>query len=93
MPNVILEAMASGKPVVCSRVQGSEELLAHQPEKQSFVVGDGLAMVRTIDALLNDPSLCQQIGQKNQQHVGESFSIDAMVDAYRRHYRRLTGDR
>ncbi len=29
MPNVVLEAMAASKPVVCSLVEGSEELLSH----------------------------------------------------------------
>ena len=89
MPNVVLEAMAAGKPVVCSRVEGSEELLAHDSERQSFLPGDAAAMKKLVEQFLSDESLCDQVGLNNQQRVRADFSIPAMVDAYRSHYRQV----
>ncbi len=92
MPNVVLEAMAAGRPVVCSRVEGSEELLSHTPQ-QSFPVGDGDAMADLVEQFLADEVLCDEVGSSNQARVRNDFSIAAMVDAYRSHYRTLLARR
>ena len=93
MPNVVLEAMASGRPVVCSRVEGSEELLAHDRGRQSFTTGDGAAMAGLAEAFLSDETLSDDVGACNQAYVRKAFSIPKLVDAYRSHYRTLlTGD-
>jgi starch synthase (maltosyl-transferring) len=89
MPNVVMEAMAAGRPVVCSQVEGIAELLSHAPERQSFPVGDGAAMVTRVDAFDTDDDLCREIGRQNQQRMRDEFSIPAMVDAYRSLYRSL----
>ncbi len=89
MPNVVLEAMASGKPVVCSRVEGSEELLAHDREDQSFVAGDSEAMAGLVERFLMDAAFSDKIGIRNREHVRTEFSIPIMIDAYRQHYRTL----
>ncbi len=89
MPNVVLEAMASAKPVVCSSVEGSEELLRHERARQVFPIGDHNAMKKLAEQFLSDESLCFEIGSRNQQRVKFDFSIPAMVDGYRSLYRRL----
>ncbi|MCG8651646.1 MAG: glycosyltransferase [Pirellulales bacterium] len=89
MPNVVLEAMASARPVVCSRVEGSAELLANSLAEQSFEIGDEQGMVRLIDSFLSDPQTCRTVGSENQSRVRRDFSIPTMVDAYRSHYRTL----
>ncbi len=89
MPNVVMEAMAAARPVVCSRAEGARELLAHHWASQTFEVGDGRAMVERIDAFAADESLASQTGQINQSRMRNEFSIAAMVDAYRAHYRLL----
>lgn len=93
MPNVVLEAMAAGRPVVCSRVEGSEELLSHAPQLQSFPSGDSLAMKNLVEPFLSDEVLCDQIGSDNQSRVRNDFSLPAMVDGYRSHYRTLAARR
>jgi glycosyltransferase involved in cell wall biosynthesis len=93
MPNVVLEAMAAARPVVCSRVEGVEELLADSTEKQSFPSGDSHAMQELALRFLSDESLSDATGRENQSRVRRDFSIPAMVDAYRTLYRRLRDTR
>lgn len=88
MPNVILEAMATGKPVVSSRVEGSQELIGHDPH-QGFELNDDTALVHSLERFLADEDLATQTGQANQSRVRSQFTIDAMVDAYRELYAKL----
>ena len=93
MPNVVLEAMAAGRPVVCSRVQGSDELLGHARDQQTFPAGDSAEMKCLVERYLSDEALGARVGSENQARVQSDFSIPAMVEAYRAHYRMLLGRR
>lgn len=89
MPNIVLEAMAAARPVVCSRVEGADELLAHRLQEQSFPPDDAHAMKNLIEPFLLDEVWSDQVGRDNQQRVEDDFSLDAMVSRYREHYREL----
>ena len=89
MPNVVLEAMACSRPVVCSRVEGSDELLGHAQELQTFRPGDAPAMAAAVQRFAQDDELAARIGDDNCRHVREKFSLSRMIDAYRSHYRYL----
>ncbi|MEM6979871.1 MAG: glycosyltransferase family 4 protein [Planctomycetota bacterium] len=85
MANVVLEAMASGRPVVCSDVEGCRDLVGHDPN-QYFAAGDGHAMVDRLNAFWCDANLATQTGRENQKHVASKFSITKMVDGYEQLY-------
>ncbi|MEM1225442.1 MAG: glycosyltransferase [Planctomycetota bacterium] len=88
MPNVVLEAMAAGRPVVCSDVEGSQELVGNDA-RQRFSVGDSVEMNQKLDGFLSDASLAAKTGRANQALVSEKFSIDAMVERYHELYESL----
>ena len=75
MPNVILEAMAAGKPVVCSRVEGSQELLKHDWDQQSFPAGDGVQMARLASHYLEQQDLALKAGTRNQSFVSQNHAL------------------
>jgi glycosyltransferase involved in cell wall biosynthesis len=89
MPNAVLEAMAASKPVVCSLVEGSEELLADAAQYQGFPSGDASQMASLIERLLSDEAIRLEIGLGNQARVKQLFSLSSMTEAYRAHYRAL----
>lgn len=86
MPNVVLEAMAAGRPVVCSRVEGIEEILSGSIDQQSFPSGDDSAMIKLAEPFLSDEPLCETTGLANRSRAEKDFSIPAMVAAYRSLY-------
>ncbi|QDV46411.1 Putative teichuronic acid biosynthesis glycosyltransferase TuaC [Stieleria neptunia] len=93
MPNIVLEAMAAGCVTVCSRVEGSIELLGdastQRGQSQGFPPGDDVAMARLADAFFRSPKLRQTIGSANQQHVAAEFSNRQMIERYEALYESL----
>ena len=89
MPNVVLEAMAAGKPVAAARVEGVEEALGPGAAAQTFAAGDGEEMAGKMAAILGDAGLAARLGGDNQQRAREAFSIEAMVARYQALYRTL----
>ncbi|HEY3248935.1 MAG TPA: glycosyltransferase family 4 protein [bacterium] len=81
MPIVVLEAMASGKPVVAHVLPGLLEVL---PPEQADLLIDPHDPGRYADAvigLLADPARRREIGRVARSRVERYFTIDRMVDA------------
>ena len=78
--NVIVEAMASGAPVVATDCPGAPaELLDHGTYGRLVPVGDPDAMASAIDATLSDPTDPETLRER-----ADEFTLDAAVDVYRR---------
>jgi glycosyltransferase involved in cell wall biosynthesis len=82
MPNVVLEAMASHRPVVVTEVEGVRELLGPDAKGQTVRYGDSQVLADSIVRFLQDPALAASTGQENRRRVGENFGISRIVRAY-----------
>lgn len=89
MPNVVLEAMASGLPVVATRVEGVLELLGPTAEEQTVPYGDTHALADRVGKIMGDCTLADRLSRENQQRARQEFSIDRMVQAYQDLWERL----
>jgi glycosyltransferase involved in cell wall biosynthesis len=67
--NVILEAMASGLPVVAVDAGGVRENLRHGYNGISCAPGDYLAMAQGIELLLQDEGLRKSLAQNAREHA------------------------
>lgn len=82
MPNVVLEAMASQRPVAASRAAGVLELLGPLADEQSADFGDRQAFIEIVLRLARDRQAAERLGQANRRRVAELFSLGGMVQAY-----------
>lgn len=82
MPNVVLEAMASGLPVVASDVEGVRELLGENSAPQVVSFGDAAALADQVVRLFGDAPLAAQCGNANRLRAGQYFGIERTVAAY-----------
>ena len=88
--NTILEAMASGLPVIAARVGGNPELVLHGETGLLYepVADDGL--VAALQRYLDEPGLRRAHGTAGRRRAEDSFSLDAMVQRYIDIYDELT---
>jgi len=87
--NTILEAMATGLPVIATRVGGNVELVRDGECGALFEAGDAAALKRLLAGYLVDPGSRRRHGERSRQLAVESFSLKAMVEGYRGAYERL----
>jgi glycosyltransferase involved in cell wall biosynthesis len=85
MPNAVLEAMASGKPVVATQAEGTVELLGLGALEQTVAVGDWDSFGRLVISLGRDPQQAEELGRKNGSRA-QQFSIEIAVQRYERLY-------
>ncbi len=88
MPYVVMEAMASRRPVVAARVDGVRDLVRDGETGFSCPVGDAGALASACArAIALDRDERAAIGERGRALVAERFSVDAMVrglvDVYR----------
>ena len=82
MPNVVLEAMATGLPVVASDVEGVRELLGEAAGPQLVRQGDSADLAAKVIRLLQDRDLATELGQANRLRAEQAFSVERMVQGY-----------
>lgn len=79
LPNVVIEAMATGAVAVATDVGGCRELLAHG--ETGFVVppGDVAAIADAVLAVLGAPETARRIASAARRRIEAEFTLDAMV--------------
>ena len=89
LPNVLLEAMSSGVPVIATRVGGNPE--AVEDGYSGYVVPPLVPeqMAKCAIELITQPSLLRKLAANARLRVERMFSLSAMVSAHEELYTRL----
>ena len=76
VPVVLMEALASGLPVIATRIAGIGELVEPNETGDLVSPGDVEGLTRAILRLLGDPDLRRQMGETGRIRVENEYNID-----------------
>lgn len=82
MPGVVLEAMASGLPVVATSVGGVGELVVEGETGALVAPSEPEKLAAALERYVGDPDLCARQGHAGRARVESRFSLASMVNAY-----------
>jgi sugar transferase (PEP-CTERM/EpsH1 system associated) len=91
--NTLLEALASGLPVIATAVGGNVELVEAGVNGALVQAGDVAGMAQALLSYLDAPARIAEQGGNARQQAAQRFSIPAMAEAYARVYDQTLGRR
>lgn len=79
MPNALIEAMATSRPVISTTIAGIPELIDHG--KTGFLVPpeDAKALADSMRELITDPERARRMGERGRERIRAEFSIHDIV--------------
>lgn len=86
LSNTMLEAMASGLPIVSTAVSGAEDMI--EPERNGFIVsiGDSLSLAKAVSKIFSDDALARSMGQRSREIALAKFNIENVISQYEHLY-------
>jgi glycosyltransferase involved in cell wall biosynthesis len=75
LPNVVLEAMACGRPVLASRISAMESAITHGKTGWLVPPADPLALASGLEQFINQPAFLDQLGHNGRARVERDYEV------------------
>lgn len=82
MPNVVLEAMACGKPIIASRIAGNDAVVQEGVTGFLFSLDEPATLRESLQTFLNDPVRASEMGRNGREWAERDFSWSRVAAAY-----------
>ncbi|MBI2823384.1 MAG: glycosyltransferase [Planctomycetia bacterium] len=89
LPNVVMEAMSQGVPVVATDIPGNRDLVVPGETGYLVPVGDRAGIARNTNRLLDNADLARQLGEAGRKRVLSEFTVEKMIARHAELYREL----
>ena len=80
----MLEAMAMGKPVICSRTKGQVDVVREGQTGIFVPPGDSIALRKAIQRLWDNPDEAERMGKEGRKYVEEYQTLDIFVGSIKK---------
>lgn len=82
MPNVVLEAMSCGLPIIASNVAGNRDVVMHEETGLLFPDNDEDQLIASMKFMIMNPSTAIRLGQQGRKKIVDVFSWQSAASAY-----------
>ena len=89
VPRILIEAAASGRPIVATDTPGCREVVRHGQNGLLVPPGDAEALARAIAQLIENAQLRADMGTRGREIAITEFSLEQVIDANLAVYRSL----
>ena len=89
LPNILMEAMAAGVPVVATDIPGNRQLVTHGSTGYLVPVGDHAALAKCAFQILENPSQHTTLRENARREMLAKYPLEKMVHAHAALYRQL----
>ncbi len=90
-PNVVMEAMAAGLPIVCTNVGGVAELIESGKSGLTFEPNDEAGFLAALVELINNPARQAALGTAAHHHIATHHSLTRLPQAFAALYQQALG--
>jgi glycosyltransferase involved in cell wall biosynthesis len=90
--NSLLEAMATGVPVIATATGGNPEVILDGKSGLLFPVSDCGKLAQRLKLLASDSGIRERLSQEAMRRIREYFSLDSMIHKYEHLYERLAAE-
>ena len=90
---VIIEAMASGKPVIASNIIGPKDIITHGYDGFLFETENVDELKKYLELLLEDKELRKKMGESARKTVEERYTFEKVADSYLKLYEKILSDK
>jgi glycosyltransferase involved in cell wall biosynthesis len=91
LPLVAIEALAAGRPMVATAVDGTPEVVIHEKTGLLVPPANPTALAEAIERLLDNPELASRLAADGRRFVRENFTLQRQIDETVALYSELTG--
>jgi len=84
-PRTVLEAMATGRPVITTDAPGCRETVVDGDNGFLVPIADAAALAVAMERFLDDPSLIPRMGQRSREIAQEKYDVHAVNAAMLNH--------
>lgn len=89
-PNVVMEALACGTPVIASNIADLRFLVKHGEYGFLFPKDDYKTLsIRLLEFFSSEPEMRERMSERGRQHILKNFSIEKMADETAKVYEEL----
>ncbi|HOV21519.1 MAG TPA: glycosyltransferase family 4 protein [bacterium] len=80
--NALLESMATGLPVVATKVSGNIDIIENGINGFLVEPENSEELAKALEKILKDENLARKMGEENRRKIVENYSIDKIVEKY-----------
>ena len=91
-PYTVMESMASGKPVIGSKIGGIPELIEHGKNGLLFEPGNAVQLAEFMDLLYSDNELASRMGMAGKQKADDLYTPEIHYKALMKLYDQAMGE-
>lgn len=81
-PNVVLEAMSCGCPVIATDVNGVREVIEHKSNGYIIPPMDSMAIYQGIESCFNEPELLKKMADRAYLTIQDKFTVEKSVHQF-----------